>query len=107
MIRGDDMKTQEEYVLFLLRNYKVIDEEQKRCDHSFVPMGGLVRDLRHVDKALDLMDNYSRRIIKDIYLDGMSWLDAAEKNYVSHSTISRTRKKALKTIINYFEQQLG
>ncbi|MEX1308226.1 MAG: hypothetical protein AB1Z19_06850 [Eubacteriales bacterium] len=101
------MKTKEEYVLFLLRNYRTINDEQTKCDNSFVPMGGLVRDLRHVDKALDSMDNYSRRIIKDIYLDGMSWLDAAEKNYVSHSTISRTRKKALKTIINYFEQQSG
>lgn len=101
------MKTKEEYVLFLLKNYRAINAEQTKCGNSFVPMGGLVRDLRHVDKALELMDGYSRRIIKDIYLDGMSWLDAAEKNYVSHSTISRTRKKALKTIINYFEQQLG
>ncbi len=101
------MKTKEEYVLFLLKNYIAINADQKKCDNSFVPMGGLVRDLKHVDKALDLMDSYSRRIINDIYLDGMSWMDAAEKNYVSHSTISRARKKALKTIISYFEQQLG
>jgi len=97
------MKTKEEYVLFLLKNYRAINDDEEKCTSSFVPIHGLVRDLQHVDKALDALDNYSKKIIKDIYFDGMSWLDAAEKNYVSHSTISRARKKALRMIINYFE----
>jgi DNA-directed RNA polymerase specialized sigma subunit len=100
------MKTKEEYVLFLLKNYKAINDEKKESGSSFVPINGMVRDLQYIDQALDALDNYSTRIIKDIYFDGMSWLDAAEKNYVSHSTISRARKKALRTIINYFEGRL-
>ncbi len=99
------MKTKEEYVLFLLRNYRAINED-KNMPASFVPLHGLVRDLQQVDKALDALDNYSKKIIKDIYVNGMSWMDAAEKNYVSHSTISRARKKAIRTIINYFETKI-
>jgi len=98
------MKTKEEYVLFLLRNYRAINED-KHAPASFVPLHGLVRDLQQVDKALDALDSYSKAIIRDIYVNGLSWIDAAEKNYVSHSTISRARKKAIKTIINYFENE--
>jgi len=96
------MEFTEEYILFLLKNYNLIQSKANRQQTRIFK-----KSIRRLEKAIDSLDENVKQIVEDIYLNGLTWQETMAKNYISHSTISRARKKALREIAKKMEKECG
>ncbi len=67
-------------------------------------VGGELRDL---EDALDVLPRIEKGVMRDIYLNGVSWISVTHKWHISESTISRYRKKSLEKIWRYMSRGLS
>jgi len=64
-------------------------------------------ELSNLEDALQTLTHIERGIMKDIYINGVSWISITHKWHVSESTISRYRKKSLDKIWRYMTRGLS
>jgi len=58
----------------------------------------LRHELHMIDTALNMLPDRERRVLTDIYINGISWTNAAMKYYISETCIARYRQRAAKKI---------
>ena len=67
----------------------------------------LEKELTDLEQAMTLLPAIQRGVIKDIYLNGVTWIAVTHKWHISEATISRYRKKALTTIWHHLSRGLS
>ena len=92
-----------EYILFLLKNYRLIHGRMKKSKRIRI----FEKNLRTLLYAIEKLDDNTKQIIQDLYLNGLTWQETMAKYYISHSTISRKRKKALQKIAEVMESEIA
>ena len=82
--------------------FRQMDQDMLKKTAKIV--GGELRDL---DDALDALPRIEKGMMKDIYINGVSWISVSHKWHISESTISRYRKKSLDKIWRYMSRGLS
>ena len=89
-----------EGLIGILKNYKIIKKSAEICgDENALK----TLDMLHkIDDIIDALPETHKDIINAIYKNDLTWLQTAEKLYITNNTISRYKQQALNMILDAY-----
>jgi len=60
-------------------------------------------ELMKLEYCIDRLEGKISEVIKDIYLQRMSWAEVCKKHYISEKTLNKYRRQAVSKLVEMFE----